>query len=185
MKTMKINYRKGGNGIRTSITLSTALVDTWLVAKGMDDDDLDTALAALRQAIEETPESRRRPSRAWSNGSYCPISAIASVVCSDRPLDAPRKPLPLLILTVIDTGPRAPLLRRAAPQLHYKNGCQWNPAKSLLRESGRLFGNYTKAQSGQYGHGGKETPPRPIPRMERRCAVQSLNRNPTSGAPTI
>ena len=59
MKTMKINYRKGGNGIRTSITLSTALVDTWLVAKGMDDDDLDTALAALRQAIEETPESRR------------------------------------------------------------------------------------------------------------------------------
>ena len=58
MKTMKINYRKGGNGIRTSITLSTALVDTWLVAKGMDDDDLDTALAALRQAIEETPESK-------------------------------------------------------------------------------------------------------------------------------
>ena len=60
------------------------------------------------------------------------------------PRSAPRKPLPLLILTVIDTGPRAPLLRRAAPQLHYKNGCQWNPAKSLLRESGRLFGNYTK-----------------------------------------
>ena len=58
METMKINYRKGGNGIRTSITLSTALVDTWLVAKGMDDDDLDTALAALRQAIEETPESK-------------------------------------------------------------------------------------------------------------------------------
>ena len=58
MEKMKINYRKGGNGIRTSITLSTALVDTWLVAKGMDDDDLDTALAALRQAIEETPESK-------------------------------------------------------------------------------------------------------------------------------
>ena len=64
------------------------------------------------------------------------------------PRSAPRKPLPLLILTVIDTGPRAPLLRRAAPQLHYKNGCQWNPAKSLLRESGRLFGNYTKGGGG-------------------------------------
>ena len=47
------------------------------------------------------------------------------------PRSAPRKPAPLCILTVIDTGPRAPLLRRAAPQLHYKNGCQWNPAKSL------------------------------------------------------
>ena len=58
MDKTKINYRKGGNGIRSSITLSTALVDTWLVAKGMDDDDLDTALAALRQAIEETPESK-------------------------------------------------------------------------------------------------------------------------------
>ena len=58
MDKTKINYRKGGKGIRTSITLSTALVDTWLVAKGMDDDDLDTALAALRQAIEETPESK-------------------------------------------------------------------------------------------------------------------------------
>ena len=58
METMKINYRKGGNGIRTSITLSTALVDTWIVAKGLDDEDLDTALAALRQAIEETPESK-------------------------------------------------------------------------------------------------------------------------------
>ena len=58
MDTTKINYRKGGNGIRTSITLSTALVDTWLVAKGLDDEDLDTALAALRQAIEETPESK-------------------------------------------------------------------------------------------------------------------------------
>ena len=58
METTKINYRKGGNGIRTSITLSTALVDTWLLAKGMDDEDLDTALSALRQAIEETPESK-------------------------------------------------------------------------------------------------------------------------------
>ena len=58
MDKTKINYRKGGNGIRTSITLSTALVDTWLVAKGLDDEDLDTALAALRQAIEETPESK-------------------------------------------------------------------------------------------------------------------------------
>lgn len=58
MDKTKINYRKGGNGIRTSITLSTALVDTWLVAKGLDDEDLDTALAALRQAIEATPESK-------------------------------------------------------------------------------------------------------------------------------
>ena len=58
METMKINYRKGGNGIRTTITLSTALVDTWIVAKGLDDEDMDTAMAALRQAIEETPESK-------------------------------------------------------------------------------------------------------------------------------
>jgi hypothetical protein len=58
MDRTKINYRKGGSGIRTSITLSTALVDTWLVAKGLDDEDLDTALAALRQAIEDTPESK-------------------------------------------------------------------------------------------------------------------------------
>ena len=58
MDKTKINYRKGGNGIRTSITLSTALVDTWLTAKGMEDEDLDTALSALRQAIEETPESK-------------------------------------------------------------------------------------------------------------------------------
>ena len=58
MDKTNINYRKGGNGIRTSITLSTALVDTWLVAKGMEDEDLETALAALRQAIEETPESK-------------------------------------------------------------------------------------------------------------------------------
>ncbi len=57
MDKTKINYRKAGSGIRTSITLSTALVDTWLVARGMDDEDLDTALAALRQAIEATPES--------------------------------------------------------------------------------------------------------------------------------
>ena len=58
MEKTKINYRKGGNGIRTTITLSTALVDTWIVAKGLDDDDLDTVMAALRQAIEETPESK-------------------------------------------------------------------------------------------------------------------------------
>ena len=58
MDKTKINYRKNGNGIRTSITLSTALVDTWLTAKGMEDEDLETALAALRQAIEETPESK-------------------------------------------------------------------------------------------------------------------------------
>ena len=58
MEKTKINFRKGGHGLRTSITLSTALVDTWLTAKGMEDEDLDTALAALRQAIEETPESK-------------------------------------------------------------------------------------------------------------------------------
>ena len=58
MDKTKINYRKGGDGIRTSITLSTALVDTWLVAKGLDDEDLDTALAALRRFVEETPESK-------------------------------------------------------------------------------------------------------------------------------
>ena len=58
MDKTKINYRKAGSGIRTSITLSTALVDTWLVAKKLDDEDLDTALAALRQAIEATPESK-------------------------------------------------------------------------------------------------------------------------------
>ena len=59
MDKTKINYRKGGSGIRTSITLSTALVDTWLTAKGMEDEDLDTALIALRQAIEETPEPKK------------------------------------------------------------------------------------------------------------------------------
>jgi hypothetical protein len=58
MDKTKINFRKGGHGLRTSITLSTALVDTWLVAKGLDDEDLDTALSALRQFIEETPESK-------------------------------------------------------------------------------------------------------------------------------
>ena len=58
MDKTKINYRKGGNGVRTSITLSNALVDTWLVAKGMDDEDLDTAMIELRQFIEETPESK-------------------------------------------------------------------------------------------------------------------------------
>lgn len=58
MDKTKINFRKGGNGARTSITLSTALVDTWLVAKRLDDADLDTGFAALRQAIEETPESK-------------------------------------------------------------------------------------------------------------------------------
>ena len=59
MEKTKINFRKGGHGLRTSITLSTALVDTWLTAKGMEDEDLDTALSALRQAIEETPESKQ------------------------------------------------------------------------------------------------------------------------------
>lgn len=56
MKTMKINYRKGGNGIRTTITLSIALVDTWLVARGCVDDDWDSGLTALRQFIESIPD---------------------------------------------------------------------------------------------------------------------------------
>ena len=60
MDKIKINYRRGGDGTRTTITLSTALVDTWLVAKGMEDEDLDTALAAVRQAIEATPEPKGR-----------------------------------------------------------------------------------------------------------------------------
>jgi hypothetical protein len=60
MDKTKINYRRGGDGIRTTITLSTALVDTWLTAKGMEDEDLDTALSALRQAIEATPEPKGR-----------------------------------------------------------------------------------------------------------------------------
>ena len=58
MDKTKINYRKNGNGIRTSITISTALFDTWILAKGLEDEDLDTALSAIRQAIEETPESK-------------------------------------------------------------------------------------------------------------------------------
>ena len=35
MDKTKINYRKGGNGIRTSITLSSSIVETWLIAKGL------------------------------------------------------------------------------------------------------------------------------------------------------
>jgi len=58
MDSMKINYRKGGNGIRTTITLSASLVDTWLVANGLDDEDLDASLIALRRFIEETPQSK-------------------------------------------------------------------------------------------------------------------------------
>ena len=58
MDSMKINYRKGGNGIRTSNTLSSALIDTWFVARGLDDNDWNTAIDALRQFIEETPESK-------------------------------------------------------------------------------------------------------------------------------
>ena len=58
METMKINYRKGGNGIRTTITLSSALVDTWFVARGLDDCDWNFACSELRQFIEETPESK-------------------------------------------------------------------------------------------------------------------------------
>ena len=59
MDSMKINYRKGGNGIRTTITLSSALVDTWFLARGLENSDWDSALAELRQFIEETPESKR------------------------------------------------------------------------------------------------------------------------------
>ena len=58
MDSMKINYRKGGNGIRTSITLSSALIDTWFVARGLDDGDWNSAVAELRQFIEETLESK-------------------------------------------------------------------------------------------------------------------------------
>ena len=58
MDKTKINYRKGGNGIRTSITLSSSIVETWLIAKGLDDEDWDTCMAALRKAVEETPESK-------------------------------------------------------------------------------------------------------------------------------
>ena len=58
METTKINYRKGGNGIRTTITLSSALIDTWFVARGLDDGDWNSAVAELRQFIEETPESK-------------------------------------------------------------------------------------------------------------------------------
>lgn len=58
MRTMKINYRKNGNGIRTTITLSIALVDTWLVAMGLIDSDWDSSVAELRHFIEETPESK-------------------------------------------------------------------------------------------------------------------------------
>lgn len=55
MEKIKINFRKTGDGARTSITLSSALVDTWLCAKELDDEDLDTGLAALRQFIEQIP----------------------------------------------------------------------------------------------------------------------------------
>ena len=58
MDSMKINYRKNGNGIRTTITLSSALIDTWFVARGLDDGDWNSAVAELRQFIEETPESK-------------------------------------------------------------------------------------------------------------------------------
>ena len=58
MDSMKINYRKNGNGTRTTITLSSALIDTWFVARGLDDGDWNSAVAELRQFIEETPESK-------------------------------------------------------------------------------------------------------------------------------
>ena len=38
--------------------LSSALIDTWFVARGLDDNDWNTAIDALRQFIEETPESK-------------------------------------------------------------------------------------------------------------------------------
>lgn len=58
MNTMKINYRKNGNGIRTTITLSSSLIDTWFVAKGLNDGDWDSAVAELRRFIEEMPEPK-------------------------------------------------------------------------------------------------------------------------------
>ena len=58
MRTMKINYRKNGNGIRTTITLSSALVDTWFVARGLDDCDWNSACSELRKFIEEISESK-------------------------------------------------------------------------------------------------------------------------------
>lgn len=58
MRTIKINYRKGGKGIRTTITLSSALIDTWFVARGLCDSDWNSAVSELRQFIEETPESK-------------------------------------------------------------------------------------------------------------------------------
>lgn len=58
MRTMKINYRKNGNGIRTTITLSNALVDTWFVARGLGDSDWNLAVSELRQFIEEMPEPK-------------------------------------------------------------------------------------------------------------------------------
>ncbi len=57
MKKIKINFRKGGSGARTSITLTSALIDTWICAvPGLKDEDWPTAEKALRKAIEETPE---------------------------------------------------------------------------------------------------------------------------------
>jgi len=58
MDNIKINYRRGGNGIRTTITLSSALIDTWFVARGLGDSDWNSAVAELRQFIEELPESK-------------------------------------------------------------------------------------------------------------------------------
>lgn len=58
MQTMKINYRKNGDGIRTTITLSSALVDTWFVARGLSDSDWNSSVSELRHIIEETPESK-------------------------------------------------------------------------------------------------------------------------------
>ena len=37
---------------------SSSIVETWLIAKGLDDEDWDTCMAALRKAVEETPESK-------------------------------------------------------------------------------------------------------------------------------
>ena len=62
MDKTKINYRKGGTGIRTSITLSTALVDTWLVAKGLDDEDSkNNGLKAAQKRCRKAPQLAGSP----------------------------------------------------------------------------------------------------------------------------
>ncbi len=56
MEKIKINFRKGGSGVRTTITLTSALIDTWICAMpGLKDADWPTAEKVLRKAIEEIP----------------------------------------------------------------------------------------------------------------------------------